>query len=65
VCAYRELIVATQGLGESVSGAITHDETIRQNKRDGTPSVKAVADTRNHPRIQVDTGSKDLPGHPG
>jgi len=28
--AYRELIVTTQGLGESISGAILCDETIRQ-----------------------------------
>ena len=37
--AYRELIVTTPGLGESISGAILYDETIRQQKRDGTPFV--------------------------
>ena len=30
--AYRELIVTTPGLGESISGAILYDETIRQKK---------------------------------
>lgn len=36
-CAYRELIVTTPGLAESISGAILYDETIRQQKKDGTP----------------------------
>ena len=40
--AYRELIETTPGLGESISGAILFDETIRQQKRDGTPFVKAI-----------------------
>jgi fructose-bisphosphate aldolase class I len=35
--AYRELIITTPGLGESISGVILYDETIRQQKRDGTP----------------------------
>jgi fructose-bisphosphate aldolase class I len=34
--AYRELIVTTPGLGESISGAILYDETIRQQKKDGS-----------------------------
>ena len=37
--AYREMIVDTPGLGESISGAILYDETIRQQKKDGTPIV--------------------------
>ena len=41
--AYRELIVTAPGLGESISGAILFDETIRQQKRDGTPFAKALA----------------------
>ena len=31
--AYRELIVTTPGLGESISGVILCDETIRQKRR--------------------------------
>jgi fructose-bisphosphate aldolase class I len=42
--AYRELIVTTPGLSESISGAILYDETIRQKKKDGTPLVKAITD---------------------
>jgi len=34
--------VTTLGLGESISAAILCDETIRQQKKDGTPFAKAV-----------------------
>jgi len=63
--AYRELIVTTPGLGECISGAILYDETIRQRKKDGTPFVKAVTDAGIIPGIKVDTGAKDMAGHPG
>jgi len=63
--AYRELIVTTPGLGESISGVILYDETIRQKKKDGTLFVKVIADAGIIPGIKVDTGAKDLAGHPG
>ena len=63
--AYRELIVTTPGLGESISGVILYDETIRQQKKDGTPFVKAIAEAGIIPGIKVDTGAKDLAAHPG
>ena len=63
--AYRELIVTTPGLGESISGAILYDETIRQKKKDGTPFVKVIIDAGIIPGIKVDTGAKDMAGHPG
>jgi fructose-bisphosphate aldolase class I len=63
--AYREMIVNTPGLGESISGAILYDETIRQKKKDGTPFAKAIADAGIIPGIKVDTGAKDMAGHPG
>ena len=63
--AYRELIVTTPGLGECISGAILYDETIRQEKKDGTPFVKVITDAGIIPGIKVDTGAKDLAGHPG
>jgi len=59
------LIVTTTGLGESISGAILYDETIRQQKRDGTPFVKVIIDAGIIPEIKVDTGTKDLAAHPG
>jgi len=63
--AYREMIATTPGLGESISGAILFDETIRQQKKDGTPIVKAIMDAGIIPGIKVDTGAKDMAGHPG
>jgi fructose-bisphosphate aldolase class I len=62
---YRELIVSTPRLGECISGVILYDETIRQRKKDGTPFAKAVADAGIIPGIKVDTGAKDMAGHPG
>jgi len=62
---WRELIVTTPGLGESISGAILFDETIRQRKKDGTSFVKVLIDAGIIPGIKVDAGAKDLAGHPG
>jgi len=63
--AYRELIVTTPGLGDCISGAILYDETIRQLKKDGTPFLKVLTDVGIIPGIKVDTGAKDMAGHPG
>jgi fructose-bisphosphate aldolase class I len=63
--AYRELIVTTPRLGECISGAILYDETIRQQKKDGTPFVKILSDAGIIPGIKVDTGAKAMAGHPG
>lgn len=63
--AYRELIVTTPGLAESISGAILYDETIRQQKNDGTPFAKALVEAGIIPGIKVDTGAKEMAGHPG
>ena len=63
--AYRELIITTPGLGESISSVILYDETIRQQKKDGTSFLKVLADAGIIPGIKVDTGAKDLAGHPG
>ena len=63
--AYREMIVTTPGLNESISGAILCDETIRQKKKDDTPFVKALIDAGIIPGIKVDRGAKEMAGHPG
>jgi fructose-bisphosphate aldolase class I len=63
--AYRELIVTTPGLAESISGAILFDETIRQSTKEGVPLVKVLTDAGIIPGIKVDAGAKDLAGHPG
>jgi len=63
--AYRELIITTPGLGDSISGAILYDETIRQQKKDGAPFLKVLSDAGIIPGIKVDTGAKEMAGHPG
>jgi fructose-bisphosphate aldolase class I len=63
--AYRELIVTTPGLGESISGVILYDETIRQQKKDGTPFLKVIAEAGIIPGIKVDAGAKAMAGYPG
>jgi fructose-bisphosphate aldolase class I len=63
--AYRELIVTTPGLAESISGVILFDETIRQKTNDGAPFAIAVTEAGIVPGIKVDTGAKDMAGHPG
>jgi fructose-bisphosphate aldolase class I len=62
--AYRELIVTAPGLGEYIGGAILYDETIRQQKSDGTPFVQVLIDAGIIPGIKVDAGAKELAGHP-
>ena len=63
--AYRELLLGTKGLGDYVSGAILYDETIRQSISDGTPFPELARRQGIIPGIKVDTGAKDLAGHPG
>jgi fructose-bisphosphate aldolase class I len=63
--AYREWIITTPGLSEFISGMILYDETIRQQDRDGIPLVKLIIDEGIIPGIKVDTGAKELAGHPG
>jgi fructose-bisphosphate aldolase class I len=62
--AYRELIVTTPRLGEAISGAILYDETIHQQKKDGTLFVGALIEAGIIPGIKVDTGATDMAGHP-
>ena len=63
--AYRELIVTTPGLGESISGAILYDETIRQQIDGGTPFAKALVEAGIIPGIKVDAGAKAMAAHAG
>ena len=55
--AYRELILTTPGLGDSISGAILYDETIRQTRKDGTPFIKVLTKAGIIPGIKLDTGA--------
>ncbi len=62
---WRELIVTTPGLADSISGAILYDETIRQRLNDGRPFAQGLTDMGIVPGIKVDAGAKALAGHPG
>lgn len=62
--AWRELIVTTPRLGESVSGAILYDETMRQQTRAGVGFVKVLGNERIIPGIKVDAGTVAMAGHP-
>lgn len=62
---YREMIVTTAGLNESISGAILFDETIRQHLKDESSFIKVLADNQIIPGIKVDGGTVAMAGHPG
>ena len=63
--AYRELIITTPQLNESISGVILYDETIRQQTEDGRAFAGILAEAGITPGIKVDIGAKALAGHPG
>ena len=60
----QELILTVPNLSNYISGAILSDETIRQSTADGVSFVKVMQEAGMIPRIKVDTGAKDLAGHP-
>lgn len=62
---WRELIVTTPDLGQSISGIILYDETIRQATSSGRPFVEALRDAGILVGIKVDTGARPLAGFPG
>src|SRR6185437_7649344 len=57
--AYRELLFATPGLSEYVSGVILFDETIRQKTKDGVDFAKFLQKNGIIPGIKVDAGAQD------
>jgi fructose-bisphosphate aldolase, class I len=58
--AYRELLFATPGMEEHISGVILYDETIRQSASDGTPFAELLETKGVIPGIKVDKGAKRL-----
>src|SRR3954464_8098227 len=58
--AYRELLFATEGAEDYISGVILYDETIRQSAADGTPFPKLLESKGVIPGIKVDMGAKPL-----
>lgn len=63
--AYRELLVATPGAEEYLSGVILHDETIRQSLADGMPFPEFLFSKNILTGIKVDLGMKDDPQFEG
>ncbi len=62
---YREMIVTTPGLHESIGGAILYDETIHQQTKDGVPIIDVLIKNGIIPGIKVDMGAKPMAGFPG
>jgi fructose-bisphosphate aldolase, class I len=58
--AYRDLLFATEGIEDFISGVILYDETIRQSSADGTPFPKLLERRGIIPGIKVDKGAKPL-----
>ena len=63
--AYRELLITNPGGADYISGMILFDETMRQKTSAGVPFPEALISQGIMPGIKVDTGAKDLAGHPG
>jgi fructose-bisphosphate aldolase class I len=59
---YREMIVTTPGLNESIGGAILYDETIRQQTTDGVAMVDVLVKAGIIPGIKLDMGAKPMAG---
>jgi len=62
--AYREMLFASPGAAEFVSGAIMYDETIRQKSSGGMPLATVLQSEGILPGIKVDLGAKPLAGSP-
>jgi fructose-bisphosphate aldolase, class I len=63
--AYRELLFATEGAEEYISGVILYDETIRQTAEDGTSFPRLLESKGIIPGIKVDKGAKPLANSDG
>ncbi len=61
---YRHLLFTTPEVAKSISGVILYDETLRQKAPDGTPLATLLQRQGIIPGIKVDTGAKELAGHP-
>ena len=62
---YREMLFRSdEAMQSAISGVILYDETIRQKAADGTTLVSLIEKAGSIPGIKVDTGAKDMSGHP-
>lgn len=62
--AYREMLLTAPGLGESISGVIFYDETIRQRADDGRTFPEVLADAGILTGIKADTGTAPMAATP-
>lgn len=62
---YRQMLFATPGSNQFISGVILFDETLRQKTSDGQSMVDLLNGLGIIPGIKVDRGAKALAGHPG
>ncbi|MCY3820288.1 MAG: fructose-bisphosphate aldolase class I [Gammaproteobacteria bacterium] len=63
--AYRGLLVTAPGAAEHLSGYILFDETLRQSTDAGDRFPDVIESSGSIPGIKVDTGTVDMPLHPG
>lgn len=63
--AYRQMLLTTDGAEAFIGGVIQYDETMRQSTTDGKPFATLMNELGVVPGIKVDTGAKELSGHPG
>ncbi len=59
---YRDILLTTPGIGDSISGVILFDETIRQTAADGRRFVDVLKEAGIVPGIKVDKGTVNMPG---
>ena len=55
--AYRDMLFMTKGIGDSISGVILYDETLRQKSADGMSFVDLLNKNGVLPGIKVDAGA--------
>ena len=63
--AWRQLLFTADGIGDSISGVILYDETIRQSLDDGRRLVDVLNDAGVIPGIKVDRSTHALAGTQG
>ncbi len=63
--AYREMLISTPDLGQSISGVILFDETLRQKATDGTSLSELLRRQKIIPGIKVDKGAKKMANFAG
>ncbi len=61
---FRDLLLATPGISDYLTGVILFDETLHQNDNDGTPFAEALSNVGIIPGIKVDQGLEPFPESP-